>query len=273
MEPVERLQNTFYERLKAILCDIGRLAVAFSGGVDSSLLLHIASDILGDSVIALTAISKTTPRQELENAIAFAGRLRVQHFIVETHEMDIPDFIRNPPDRCYVCKKHRYELLAETAVRHGFKVIADGENMDDQSDYRPGSRAARELGIRKPLCEAGLNKNDIRKLSREAGLTTWNKPALACLASRIPYNSIITAEKLIQIDAAEDILRLHGFSAQVRIRHFGDTVRIELDPQDISRLIDTSMRNRIIQSLKELGFLHILLDLEGYRMGSMNDAL
>jgi uncharacterized protein len=184
--------------------------------------------------------------------------------------MRIPAFAQNPPDRCYICKKHRYEAMMRIAGQQGFSVIADGENADDRKDYRPGSLAARELGVRSPLSEAGLTKNSIRGLSRTLGLATWDRPSLACLASRIPYLTAITSEKLRQIDAAETFIRGLGNMAQVRVRHFGDTARIELDVNGIAQMMSPAIRNQLISCLKQLGFVHVLLDLEGYRMGSLN---
>ena len=234
------------------------------------LLLRVAADVLKDSVIAITARSDTTPQGEYADAVTFARQIGVRHIVVETHEMRIPEFVQNPPDRCYICKKYRYEALMTIASQHGFTVIADGENADDGKDYRPGSLAARELGVRSPLSEAGLTKDRVRALSKTLGLSTWNKPALACLASRIPYFSPITPEKLRQIDEAETFIRGLGSIAQVRVRHFGDTARIEMDLNGMTRMMAPSIREQVISFLKQLGFVHVLLDLEGYRMGNLN---
>jgi uncharacterized protein len=178
--------------------------------------------------------------------------------------------VKNPANRCYICKKHRYDAMMTIAGQHGFMTLADGENAEDATDYRPGSLAARELGVRSPLREAGLTKNSIRSLSRMRGLNFWNKPALACLASRIPHHSHITPEKLRQIDDAETFIRGLGGFEQVRIRHFGDTAHIELDADGMSRTTDTAVRNQMISYFKRIGFVHILLDMEGYRMGNLN---
>ena len=256
--------------LKEILKKMGRVAIAYSGGVDSTLVLRVAADVLKDSVIALTARSETTPREEYEDAVRLARQIGVRHIVVETHEMRIPEFVQNPPDRCYICKKYRYEALMTIAGQHGFTVIADGENADDGKDYRPGSLAARELGVRSPLSEAGLTKDRVRALSKTLGLSTWNKPALACLASRIPYFSPLTPEKLRQIDEAETFIRNLGSFAQVRVRHFGNTARIETDLNGMTRMMAPSIREQVILFLKQLGFVHVLLDLEGYRMGKLN---
>jgi len=264
------MQNGDYSGLKEILHKMGRVAIAFSGGVDSTLLLRIAADVLKDSVIALTAWSETTPRWEHEYAVRFARQIGVRHIVVETHEMRIPEFVQNPPDRCYICKKHRYETLMAIAGKLGYSVIADGENADDGKDYRPGSLAARELEVRNPLSEAGLTKDRVRALSKTLGLSTWDKAALACLASRIPYFSPITSEKLQQIDRAEAFIRDMGSIAQVRVRHFGDTARIEMDLNGMNQMMSPSIREQVVAFLKQLGFIHVLLDMDGYRMGNLN---
>lgn len=259
-----------YVGLQEILRNIGPMAIAFSGGIDSSFLIRAAVDVLNNSVIAITAKSDTTPRQELADASAFALETGIRHIVVETRELMIPEFVKNPVNRCYICKKHRYEAMMKIAGRHGFMTLADGENAEDATDYRPGSFAARELGVRSPLREAGLTKEDIRSLSRMRGLHFWNKPALACLASRIPYHSPITPKKLRQIDDAETFIRGLGGFGQVRVRHFGDTAHIEMDADGMSRAIDTAVRNQLITYFKRSGFVHILLDMEGYRMGNLN---
>ncbi len=270
MKTIDPLRDERYVGLKTILGEMGRVAIAYSGGVDSALLLRVSADVLKDSVIAVTARSDTFPQGEYADAVTFARQIGVRHIVVETHEMRIPEFAQNSPDRCYICKKHRYAALKRIAGQHGFSEIADGENADDGKDYRPGSLAARELGVRSPLNEAGFTKDRIRTLSKAMGLSTWNKPALACLASRIPYSSPITPEKLRQIDAAESFIRSLGSIAQVRVRHFGDTAHIELDLNGLTQMMAPAIRNQVILFLKQLGFVHILVDLEGYRMGSLN---
>lgn len=270
MNNIDQLQHSDFTGLKKILKKMGGIAVAYSGGVDSTLLLQVAADVLQDSVIAITARSETTPRGEYSDAVAFARRIGVRHIVVETHEMRIPEFVKNPPDRCYICKKYRYEALMAIAGQHGFAVIADGENADDGKDYRPGRLAARELGVRSPLSEAGLTKDRIRALSKTLGLSSWDKPALACLASRIPYFRTLTTEKLRQVDEAETFIRSLKNIAQVRVRHFGDTARIEMDLNGMAQMMTPFIREKVISFLKKLGFVHILLDMEGYRMGNLN---
>ena len=270
MIDIDPLQNSDYAGLGEILNKMGPVAIAYSGGVDSALLLRIASDVLKDSIIAVTARSDTTPQGEYADAVSFARQIGVRHIVVETHEMRIPEFVQNPPDRCYICKKYRYEALMAVASQHGFAVIADGENADDGKDYRPGSLAARELGIRSPLNEAGLTKGRVRALSKALGLSIWNKPAMACLASRIPYFSPVTPEKLRQVDAAETFIHSLGSIGQVRVRHFGDTARIEMDLNGMAPIMAPSAREQVVSFLKQLGFIHVLLDLEGYRTGHLN---
>ncbi len=268
------LTHPGYLKLKEILSECGPVAIAFSGGVDSSFLLRVAKDVLNNFVLALTALSETTARHEYDEAVKFTRNIGVQHINAETHELLIPEFIKNSYDKCYICKKHRYETLIPIAKQHGFTSIADGENLDDGKDYRPGSMAARELGVKSPLREAGLGKDTIRMLSRALGLSSWNKPSLACLASRIPFDSRITAQKLKQIDDSETFLRdLIGDNVQIRVRHFGDTARIELDQDKISGLMEASVLKKAVSCLKETGFKHVLLDLDGYRTGSLNPRI
>jgi len=247
-----------------------RVVVAFSGGVDSTLLLKVAKEVLGDNVLAVTALSDTTAQRERDAAIRLARDLGVQHLVVEISEMDVPEFVRNPPDRCYICKKSRFSGLVKLAQRKGYAFVVDGENADDRDDYRPGIRATRELGVRSPLSEAGLTKNEVRALSKRLGLPTWDKPSYACLASRIPYGSSITREKLEQVDAAEEFIRKLIPSGQVRVRHHGDTARIEVDSGAIPALIKEDVRIRLVEHFKTLGFKFVTLDLAGYSMGSLN---
>lgn len=259
-------------RLKEMLSGMESVVVAFSGGADSALLLKLSRDVLGDRVLAVTADSPIHPAHELEAAVSLAESLKAKHLIVRTAELKNPRFAANSPDRCYHCKKALFQLLKETAAANGILNVVEGSNADDLEDYRPGARAADEMGVRRPLQEAGVTKAEIRSVSKELGLPTWNKASLACLASRIPYGVRITPEALASVDAAEAFIRSLGVE-QVRVRHHGRLARIEVGPSDIETLAREGNRKRISDHLRGLGYLHTTLDLAGYRTGSLNEGM
>lgn len=259
-----------YHKLQDHLTRLGRVAVAFSGGVDSTFLCKVARDVLGEGALAITAVSETLAGEELAAAKRLAQEIGIRHVVVEARELDDAEFRANPPDRCYHCKKVRFTILRRVADEMGFPVLAEGANADDLSDYRPGLVASEEMSVVRPLLEAGLAKSEIRELSRELGLSTWDKPAMACLASRIPYGTPITAGKLGEIELAERYLRELGFRV-VRVRHHGNLARIEVGAEERAALL--SRADEIDQRLKTTGFKFVTLDLAGYRTGSLNAEL
>lgn len=249
---------------------MGNVLIAYSGGVDSTLLLKVAKVILKEKVLAITADSLTYPSSELKAAKEMTERLKVRHIIIKTRELSDSNFSHNPRDRCYWCKKELFSQLSAIAKKNGMSYIIDGTNYDDRRDFRPGRRAAREFGVRSPLAEAKLTKKEIRQLSRELNLSTWSKPAFACLASRFPYGTKITRKNLKKIDEAEKFLCELGIKGSLRVRHYGNIARIEVLEKNLSKLL--RLRDKIVSKFKDLGYIYVTLDLEGYRTGSMNPA-
>nr|MBU1328230.1 ATP-dependent sacrificial sulfur transferase LarE [Candidatus Omnitrophota bacterium] len=261
------------EALKEILKKMGRVVVAFSGGVDSSFLLKMAKDTLQDgNVLAVTAVSETYTGAELKQAKRFAKKLGVRHKIIFTNELKNKNFTKNPINRCYYCKKELFSKLAKIAKKLDFDCVLDASNMDDRKDYRPGSRAKKEFKVRSPLIEASFSKHDIRSYSTKLKLETAMLPSMACLASRFPYGEKINKKVLIKIEAAEDFIKKLGAS-QVRVRCHNNIARIEVEKEDIKRFVNKKFCDKITKRLKQLGFKYITLDLEGYRTGSLNEVL
>jgi pyridinium-3,5-biscarboxylic acid mononucleotide sulfurtransferase len=261
------------ERLKELVSSYGGLAVAFSGGVDSTLLLEVAHEVLGKRCLAVIATSSTYPRREYEGALQWVQGRGIKHMVIISEEIDIPGFSDNPPDRCYFCKKELFSKIQHQVACLGISVIADGANSDDTGDFRPGIRAARELGVKSPLMECGLTKKDIRAISREVySLPSADRQSMACMASRIPYGSPITPEKLGQIETVEDFLAKKGFKVY-RARHHGDLLRLELGKDDMGLLQNEALASEIVDMAKRTGFVYVTLDLQGFRSGSMNEVL
>ncbi len=263
----QKLQN-----LQNILLQYHSAVIAFSGGVDSSLLFKVAVKVLGENVLAVTADSETYPSFELAQAKELAQTINGRLEIIQTAELANPVYAQNPPNRCYYCKQELFGKLLALAQERGYAYVLDGANADDGGDYRPGLQAGKELGIKSPLKEAGLTKADIRTLARQMGLSNWDKPSFACLSSRFPYGQAITAQKLHQVAEAEALLRNLAFR-QFRVRHHGEIARIEVDVDALTKLVEPTTRQTIVEALQTLGFAYVTIDLAGFRSGSMNEVL
>jgi uncharacterized protein len=261
-----------YKQLRTRIAALPGAVVAFSGGVDSTLVLAVAHSVLGDRVVAITGRSPSVPERELNASRELAAHIGAEHIVIDTGEINSPDYAANPVNRCYFCKSELYSNLQRIAAERGLPYILNGTNIDDLGDHRPGLQAADEAQVISPLVEASLNKQEVRELSQQLGLPTWDKPAMACLASRIPYGQAVTREKLSMIEQAEDVLIGMGFQ-QVRVRHHGDVARIEVPREDLPKLLDAD-RSRIIESrFREIGFQFVTVDILGFRSGSLNQAI
>jgi uncharacterized protein len=269
---IEKMLEQKLEQLKTIFSEMEQALIAYSGGVDSTLVAKIACDVLGDRALAVTAMSPSLLPEELEDARIQAATIGIAHEIIQTHEMDNPNYTSNPVNRCYFCKSELHDTLKPLALQRGYPYVVDGVNADDLRDYRPGIQAAKERGVRSPLAEVGVTKAEVRQLSKQLGLSWWDKPAQPCLSSRFPYGEEITVAKLQRVGRAEIYLRRLGFS-NLRVRSEGDTARIELPPEQIKEFVLNTDLPTLVSAFQEFGFVYVTLDLEGYRSGKLNQVL
>jgi uncharacterized protein len=260
------------KQLKTIFAEMERALIAYSGGVDSTLVAKIAYDVLGDRALAITAVSPSLLPEELEDARIQAATIGIPHELIETHEMNNPNYTSNPVNRCYFCKSELHDTLKPLALKRGYPYVVDGVNADDLRDYRPGIQAAKERGVRSPLAEVGVTKAEVRQLSKQLGLPWWDKPAQPCLSSRFPYGEEITLSKLQRVGRAEIYLRRLGYS-NLRVRSEGDTAKIELPPEQIKEFVLTTDLTALVSTFQKFGFIYVTLDLEGYRSGKLNQVL